>query len=294
LVICTGDANLTPDIGLIVTPNVRDHNARYSTGRATYGQPVLLWDAATGEMASFNTTFDFQINLYTSTYPGPGDGIAFFLGHVGSGIPVDRSGNVDSGGGSLGLLHAFTNGTGNGTIVAVEFDTFQNPQNADISSSHVGIDINSINSTASTDTTSPTRNLTSGYKMTATVTYENVTRFLAVELNINGTSYYVNTTVDLRRYLPEYVTVGFSASTGDPGERHQILSWSFASTLEVPAPAPPPHLTPDNIQHAKKRVVLLTSVLAPLLFLLACAALLAFLVWQKRNRRRRRSGKIPC
>jgi hypothetical protein len=194
----------------------------------------------------------------------------------------------------LGLLHAFTNGTGNGTIVAVEFDTFQNPQNADISSSHVGIDINSINSTASTDTTSPTRNLTSGYKMTATVTYENVTRFLAVELNINGTSYYVNATVDLRRYLPEYVTVGFSASTGDPGEQHQILSWSFASTLEVPAPAPPPHLTPDNIQHPKKRVVLLTSVLAPLLFLLACAALLAFLVWQKRNRRRRRSGKIPC
>jgi hypothetical protein len=275
LIICTGDANLTADSGLNVTPNVRaDYSPRYITGRATYAQPVLLWDSATGEMASFNTTFDFRINLYNSTYPGPGDGIAFFLGHVGSDSPVDSSG------GSLGLLPHYTNGTGDSTIVAVEFDTYQNSENADISSSHVGIDVNSLNSTASTDTTSPTRNLTSGHEMVATVTYENVTRFLAVELNINGASYYVNATVDLKKYLPEYVTVGFSASTGSPGEQHQILSWSFASTLE-----------PKQQKHPQ-RVLLLTSVLAPLLFLLACAALLAFLVWQKRNRRRR-SGGIP-
>ncbi|CAD6270781.1 unnamed protein product [Miscanthus lutarioriparius] len=60
-------------------------------------------------------------------------------------------------------------------------------------------------------------NLTSGYEMVATVTYENVTRLLAVQLTINDTSYHVNTTVDLKRYLPERVAVGFSAATGADG-----------------------------------------------------------------------------
>lgn len=241
LINCTGDANLNLTSGTLeLTLNRRDQ-----TGRGTYAQPVPLWDAATGEMASFNTTFDFRITpMYLDQITS---GMAFFLGHVGSNIP--NSGY----GGTLGLLPAWTNGTGDGTIVAVEFDTHMDIGNNDISNNHVGIDVNSLNSTASTDTSSPTRNLTSGDKMVATVRYVNVTKFLAVELNINGTSYYVNATVDLRRYLPEYVAVGFSAATGDAGERYQILSWSFASTLEP--------------KQKKHRQSLLTYVLAPLLFL---------------------------
>jgi len=199
----------------------------------------------------------------------------------------------------LGLLPAYTNGTGNGTIVAVEFDTFRNLANDDISSSHVGIDVNSVNSTASTDTTSPTRNLTSGYEMVATVRYVNVTRLLAVQLTINDdTSYYVNATVDLKSYLPERVAVGFSAATGAGGEQHKVLSWTFTSTLQdapAPAPAPPPALTPagtgSSIQQPKKTSggTLIIAVLVPVLFLLACAAA-AVVVWQKRRRRRRRSS----
>jgi len=271
LINITGDASLASN-ALDLTPKRRDQ-----TGRATYAQPVPLWDAATGEMASFNTTFDFRITVPPNSLHEITSGMAFFLGHVGFIPSKDDSGP----GGTLGLLPFWTNGTGDGTIVAVEFDTYKDPQITDISHNHVGIDVNSLNSTASTDTSSPTRNLTSGDKMVATVRYVNVTKFLAVELNINGTSYYVNATVDLRRYLPEYVAVGFSAATGNAGEQYQILSWSFASTLE-----------PKQQKHPH-RVVLLTYVLASLLFLLACAALLAFLVWQKRKRRRRRSGGIP-
>jgi hypothetical protein len=261
-----GDAYFNQTSGTLELTKYR----RDQTGRAMYAQPVPLWDAATGEMASFNTTFDFRITPRSLGMIA--SGMAFFLGHVGSDIPIN------SYGGTLGLLPNWTNnGTGDGTIVAVEFDTFQDT--GDISSNHVGIDVNSLNSTASTDTSSPTRNLTSYHEMVATVRYVNVTKFLAVELNINGTSYYVKATVDLSTYLPEYVAVGFSAATGDAGERYQILSWSFASTLE-----------PKQQKHPQR---VLTYVLAPLLFLLACAALLAFLVWQKRNRRRRRSGGIP-
>ncbi|XP_066356210.1 L-type lectin-domain containing receptor kinase IX.1-like [Miscanthus floridulus] len=290
LINCTGDAYLTPNT-LELTRNQRDQNSTYSVGRATYTQPVPLWDAATGETASFVTTFSFRISLDPSTFAG--DGMAFFLAHFGFGSSVP----TNSSGGMLGLLPAYTNGTGDGTIVAVEFDTFRNLANDDISSSHVGIDVNSLNSTASTDTTSRTRNLTSGYEMVATVKYENVTRLLAVQLTINDMSYYVNTTVDLKRYLPERVAVGFSAATGAGGEQHQVLSWTFTSTLQeapAPAPAPPPALTPgSSIQQPKKRSegTLIIAVLVPLLFLLACAAAAA-LVWQKRRRRRRSSGGI--
>ncbi|NP_001148178.1 protein kinase [Zea mays] len=282
-----GDAYPTPET-LELTRNQHDQSSTNSIGRATYAQPVPLWDGATGETASFTTTFTFRIRP-DSWSPYPGDGMAFFLGHYGSDIPVQ------SGGGMLGLVPTHTNGTGNGTVVAVEFDTFQNPTNDDISSNHVGIDVDSLNSTASTDTTSPTKNLTSGYLMAATVRYENVTRLLALELTVNDTSYYVNATVDLKGYLPERVAVGFSAATGNGGEQHQVLSWSFTSTLPeppAPAPAPPPHATPDNNQPPKKKrsvgtTGLIIAVLVPLLSLLACAA--GVLARRKlRGRRRRR------
>ncbi|GAU49815.1 hypothetical protein TSUD_85390 [Trifolium subterraneum] len=38
--------------------------------------------------------------------------------------------------------------------------------------------------------------------------------------------------VDLRLYLPEFVTVGFSAATGNATAIHSISSWDFSSTLE--------------------------------------------------------------
>ncbi|KAJ1276994.1 hypothetical protein BS78_05G260000 [Paspalum vaginatum] len=102
LINCTGDAYLSSDT-LELTRNSHVQNSGNSTGRAKYGLPVPLWDGATGEMASFTTTFSFGITLDPSTYPG--DGMAFFLEHFESDIPPE------SGGGSLGLATGgFTNG----------------------------------------------------------------------------------------------------------------------------------------------------------------------------------------
>ncbi|CAO1948150.1 unnamed protein product [Urochloa humidicola] len=137
--------------------------------------------------------------------------------------------------------------------------------------------------------------------MVATVRYVNVTGLLALRLVINDTSYYVNATVDLKKYLPERVVVGFSAATGAGGEQHTVLSWTFTSTLQeaqvpAPAPAPPPALmTPGNIQPQPKKKrsegTVIIAVVVPLLVLLACAGALV-VVWQKRRRRRRSSGGI--
>jgi hypothetical protein len=228
-------------------------------------------------MASFTTTFRFSITPVGGS--SDGDGLAFF----------------NSNGGGLGLLpndpKYWNNISG---IIAVEFDTFQNVDYADISDDHIGIDVNSLNSTASTNISSQNNNLKSDFTKMAIVRYNNITKLLAADLNINNTWYNVHKTIDLRNYLPENVAVGFSAATGFSAELHRILSWSFTSTLqeEPPAPAPLPPLTPDSIQNPKKTSVinLIIAVLVPLLFLLACAAVLAFLVRQQKRKRRRRSS----
>ncbi|KAL6347579.1 hypothetical protein AAG906_026105 [Vitis piasezkii] len=40
--------------------------------------------------------------------------------------------------------------------------------------------------------------------------------------------------VDLRDYLPDFVTIGFSGSTGLFFQINSIYSWSFSSTLQLP------------------------------------------------------------
>ncbi|VAH84876.1 unnamed protein product [Triticum turgidum subsp. durum] len=173
-------------------------NIQNSVGRALHSQPVPLWDVDTGELTRFTTSFTFRINV---SGPVSGDGLAFFLGHY---PPTSIPDPLDNGK-NLGLFNrnVSTVATGDERAVAVEFDTFLNP-GIDTSGSHMGIDVNSIISRAYT--------------------------------NIGDVTYHVNTSVDLRQLLPSVVSIGFSGATGVAVELHQIISWSFNSTLD-PSPA---------------------------------------------------------
>ena len=106
--------------------------------------------------------------------------------------------------------------------------------------------------------------------MSAEISYDSITGMLVVVLQINGTSSYrLNSSVDMRNSLPEEVAVGFCAATGGSVEVHQLLSWSFASTLNSAAPAA-----------TSSRDWLLVD--APVLLLLLCAVL-GLLLWQRRS-----------
>ena len=76
-----GDTKLEDD-GIELTKKGSEN----SVGRASYLEPVTIWDEVSGELANFTTTFSFQI------LPDPnrtsGDGMAFFLGNYPSVIPV--------------------------------------------------------------------------------------------------------------------------------------------------------------------------------------------------------------
>ncbi|KAJ4771224.1 receptor lectin kinase [Rhynchospora pubera] len=189
---------------------------------------MLLWDNTTGEVTSFSTSFSFKVTSSKNQY---GDGFAFFL----SEYPPPTT---DAAGGSLGLFNDSTLFIESANhILAVEFDTFYNGwdplESNNVTVSHIGIDINKINSTV--------YKIIPNYlfidnNMTAQISYNNLTQNMSLFLSREDNrtiNYSISTTVDLKSILPKKVAIGFSASTGAAVEYHLIYSWSFESTLEA-------------------------------------------------------------
>ena len=117
-------------------------------------------------------------------------------------------------------------------VFGVEFDSKQDDW--DTSGDHLGINVNSIKSInhlvwKSSMKDSRTAN--------AWITYNSATNNLSVFLTYDidpiftGT-FTISTFVDLKSFLPERVRVGFSAATGKWFQIHNIISWSFNSTLD--------------------------------------------------------------
>ncbi|CAN4112066.1 unnamed protein product [Withania somnifera] len=249
----TGDAYISNQ-GIQVTPDERNVALDGKTGRAIYIEPLQLWNKATGELADFTTHLSFVIGS-NGNYSFA-DGLAFFLAPVGSSIPFG------SGGSGLGLVDAETeNKTSHEPFVAIEFDTFLN--NWDPSPVHVGININSMISVA---TKIWKNDITLGKKNDAWISYNASSKVLEVVFTGFDKKYYrdnLSFTVDLRDYLPENVSFGFSASTGQLFQKNNVKSWDFNSSfhantvpehIEQPSASPPvqdPSDPPIQVQDPK-------------------------------------------
>nr|AAA33142.1 lectin [Vigna cylindrica] len=190
-----------------------------SLGRAFYSSPIQIYDKSTGAVASWATSF--TANIFAPNKSSSADGIAFALVPVGS-EPKSNSG-------FLGVFDSDVYDNSAQTV-AVEFDTFSNTD-WDPTSRHIGIDVNSIKSirTASWG-------LANGQNAEILITYNAATSLLVASLvhPSRRTSYIVSERVDITNELPEYVSIGFSATTGffeGYTETHDVLSWSFASKL---------------------------------------------------------------
>ncbi|XP_008779783.3 L-type lectin-domain containing receptor kinase IX.1-like [Phoenix dactylifera] len=218
----SGDA-LFHDSILELTKDQAEASLKSSVGSATYSEPVALWDKASGTFANFTTNFRFSINGFGQNVSA--DGLAFFL----SPFPFVQDRSATSGA-KLGLYKNNGNKTDENKVVAVEFDSYYNPEVSDTSANHVGIDIWSIFSQKQVDLNASIRE---NAQFIASISYDAVAQNLSVFLSNasdprrNWSLFYV---VDLRDYLPENVAIGFSASTGDLYELHSIYSWDFKSS----------------------------------------------------------------
>ncbi|XP_059647952.1 L-type lectin-domain containing receptor kinase IX.1-like [Cornus florida] len=224
--------------GLQVTPNELGEARAHKVGRATYIESLHLWDNASQNLADFVTHFSFVMS--SDGLKNQGDGLAFFLiSNVSdfNDVPVTR-------GSGLGLpVDNVTMSSSTNPFVAVEFDTYRNGAFDPYTNTgaHVGINVNSMKSV---NTSIWKGNITRGDENEAWITYNSTSKTLWVRF----TSYFNNTKVqqgnlshevDLRKYLTEWVTFGFSASTGDSFETHTVKSWNFSSTDPAPVTASP-------------------------------------------------------
>ncbi|CAI0401232.1 unnamed protein product [Linum tenue] len=253
----------------------------YTAGQAQYSKPMRLWDASNGKLSNFTTTFTFSMDNSNGDWTC--DGFAFFIASHNYTFP-GTSANT----GLLGLMdgnHTY-NASAN-PFLAVEFDTYNNPD-WDVWSnlSHVGVDLNSIQSVASKRWKSYSDGSTT---MWAQISYE------AGNLCANFTGLTENLTevprdslcyeVDLRDYLAEWAVVGFSGSTAWRYQSHTLKSWSFVSDLD--AEGGPTTTTGSSGTVGKKKkskaTMIVGSSVAGVVGFVGIVALIFWRPWQHRN-----------
>eukprot|EP00257_Ricinus_communis_P008974 XP_002527230.2 L-type lectin-domain containing receptor kinase IX.1 [Ricinus communis] len=259
-----GDA--APSVGAVELISQLAYLCR--VGWVTYGESVPLWDSTTGKLSDFSTHFSFIIDTQgRSTY---GHGIVFFLAPVGFQIPPN------SAGGFLGLFNTSTSDSSKNQIVTVEFDSFSNEE-WDPPVGHVGINNNSI---ASAVYTPWNASFHSGDIADAWITYNSITKNLSVfwtykETSNPGENSSLSYIIDLMKVLPEQVTIGFSAATGQNGARHSLQSWEFSSSLVVKGK--------HGNELKKTQVIVGVSASVSGCLLIAAAVILALVISRRRK-----------
>ncbi|KAG5581136.1 hypothetical protein H5410_051763 [Solanum commersonii] len=186
-------------------------------------------------------------------------------------------------------------------FVAVEFDIFTNSY--DPRGDHVGVDINSMQSAATVTWFSSIPN---GTKTDAWISYNSISKNLSVVFTgfqkqgsstvtvLQNLSY----NLDLREYLPEWVTCGFSGATGAFFALQTIYSWNFTSPLkyndniidpDVPLPSPVPDRdiplqspVPEDTS-SKNKSGLVIGLISGGCVSIAVSVFILFAFWRKRK-----------
>ncbi|GLT27140.1 hypothetical protein SLA2020_021660 [Shorea laevis] len=209
----------------VTLDNSRDYAVTNLSGRAWYAKRFKLWRRGKGVdpiMASFNSTFVINISPFPGKTTPVGEGLAFIL-TANPTVPENSHGKW------LGIVNETSNGSSQ--IVAIEFDTVKSYP-GDLDDNHIGLDVQSINSTKQFSLNDSDVQLSNGKDIRVNVLYDGKNKNLSVFVAQNETTEFITKfsfleSIDLSSYLPEDVYVGFSASTSDQIELNCVKSWSF-------------------------------------------------------------------
>ncbi|XP_057726391.1 L-type lectin-domain containing receptor kinase VIII.2-like [Arachis stenosperma] len=226
-----GSAKFSDENGAIQIPiESQDTDIRHQAGRGIYNFPIRLLDPRTQTPASFETTFAFQLNNSTSSDESSngGSGLTFII--VPDEFTVGRSGPW------LAMLNDVCEN--DYKAVAVEFDTRKNPEFRDPNDNHIGINLGTIVSTKTINASDAGVSLKDGSVHRAWIKYDGQQRRMDIHLGLAEQFVYpskpiFSESINLTPYLNEYMFVGFSASTGNHTQIHNILSWNFTSTSQA-------------------------------------------------------------
>ena len=218
------------------------NDTNFLIGRALYPQKIPTKKPNSSYVYPFSTSFIFSMAPYKNTLPGHG---MVFIFVPFTGIEGATSSQ------NLGLLN-YTNGNSKSHVFGVEFDVFKNQEFDDISANHVGIDMNSLKSVEAHDAgywpnSQGSNNTNSGA--------QDEKSFKELKLN-NGENYQVwidysdsliNVTMapvglarpqrpllsvplNLSEVFEDEMYVGFTSSTGQLVQSHNLLAWSFSNS----------------------------------------------------------------
>ncbi|XP_030965298.1 L-type lectin-domain containing receptor kinase IV.2-like [Quercus lobata] len=237
-----GSAKITSNGLLLLTNTVNISSPQ--VGHAFFQFPLKFNTTSSGlsPSLSFSTNFVFAI---VPQVPN--------VGGYGMAFTISPSSNFTNAVGNqyLGLFNSSNEGLASNHILAIELDPTLNPEFGDIDKNHVGIDVNSLNSTDSASAMYFSNNegknisleLTSGNPMHLWIDYDEAEKLLNVTLAPNGipkpNQPLMSKSIDLSQYLLESMHVGFSAATGTLiPSNHYVLGWSFnksgqAQSLDV-------------------------------------------------------------
>ncbi|KAK9061151.1 hypothetical protein SSX86_018331 [Deinandra increscens subsp. villosa] len=226
----SGDLSVNGAAGIIPGDILKltDQNPRL-IGHGFYPDPIRFKNPTTKTPLSFSTSFVFAI--VPGYKPLGGHGMAFTISPTKNlaGAQPNQY---------LGLLNITNNGNTSNHLFAIEFDTVQDLEFADIDDNHVGINLNAMASKNSTKAGffidgNPTKHdlsLKSGKKIQAWVDYDAQKPQLNVTLSPfshKPTTPILSVPVDLSPVFQDFMYVGFSASTGVLASSHYIFGWSF-------------------------------------------------------------------
>ncbi|KAL9240238.1 hypothetical protein vseg_014482 [Gypsophila vaccaria] len=203
---------------------------RHQAGRAIYSSPIRVFDPDSQTPGSFDTTFAFQFSNHSVPAYNDSTGET----HGGSGLTFLMTPDeftVGRPGPWLGMLNDACD-KDYYKFFAIEFDTRQNPELGDPNDNHIGINLGSIISNATVNASDYGLTFKDGSIHHARIMYDGFTKRLDIgmgsDLKTPLTSVFSDD-IDLSPFLNEYMFVGFSASTGNFTQLHNILSWNFTS-----------------------------------------------------------------
>jgi hypothetical protein len=226
-----GIASVTPD-GLLLLTNDTNLNIAH----AFHPDPVRFHRPPSGGgapvMSSFSTTFVFAIvsdliDLSTS-------GLAFLV------APSSRDLSTATAQQYLGMFNASNNGDPQNHVFAVELDTVRDTEFQDMNDNHVGIDVNSLNSSAAAtagyydDATGTFQNLglASRHPMQVWVDYDAATTEITVAMaparSPRPKRPLLSTRINLSTIIADTAYVGFSSGSSIVLCKNYVLGWSFS------------------------------------------------------------------
>ncbi|KAK8972702.1 hypothetical protein V6N11_012896 [Hibiscus sabdariffa] len=211
------------------------NKSRYTIGHAFYSEPIGM---PGDKSSSFSFSTTFVLAIVPSSSGRGGYGLAFTLSPSKQ-FPGAVAEHY------MGIFNPENDGSPSNHIFAVEFDTVNgHNEGADSDGNHVGININSMDSTMSRPAAYFINNteemeelvLESGDRIQAWIEYDgNFVNVTICPLNINKPSKpLISYPIDLAPFVQNTTYVGFSASTGVKTSSHFILGWSFSTNGTAP------------------------------------------------------------